>query len=210
MKKSFTLIELLVVITIIAILAAMLLPALSAARERARAANCTGNLKQLGLCYQMYMDDNNGYVPGCHDGTNYTPAYTRGGWAYYFLSAQYMAAGDTLPEVVVRADQVIRCNSDSKPYTENYHTSSYACSNPLEFHALHGLANPQSKFLLIESQADFHHIQDYDFLSEQYAANPDLADWRHNNGANVLWFDGHVDWNKKKSVHRFAARSDEP
>ena len=58
MKKMFTLIELLVVIAIIAILAAMLLPALSAARERARSSNCTGNLKTIGLYQAMYADAN--------------------------------------------------------------------------------------------------------------------------------------------------------
>ena len=64
--KLFTLIELLVVIAIIAILAAMLLPALSAARERARAATCTANLKQLGLNAQMYTDQSNNILPGIY------------------------------------------------------------------------------------------------------------------------------------------------
>src|SRR4051794_2828690 len=62
-EKAFTLIELLVVIAIIAILASLLLPSLSRAKDKAKDIQCVNNLKQLGIALYMYADEHEGKLP---------------------------------------------------------------------------------------------------------------------------------------------------
>ena len=119
--NGFTLIELLVVIAIIAILAALLLPALSQAKQKAQGIQCMGNQKQLTLAWKIYVDDNGGKFP-CNEEGQTPPAGWISGWEDYTggldpIGADTNAAVLTDPSYaqigpLVRSTAVFRCPAD--------------------------------------------------------------------------------------------------
>ena len=193
-RAAFTLIELLVVVAIIAILAAMLLPVLGQARERARRVACASNLKNLGVAQVTYISDTS-YVPLIGAQVNDWQAFGRPTTAYLSFLRDYVDAGIDHPA----PNAVVFCPSSDRPRNAangfHYQFAVGSWVGAADGYFNKTLWLKESKlFKLPGGGATLYDAVEYRG-GWQYTANnhgwlPDGS----TQGGNALWGDGHVEW----------------
>ncbi|MBC7287046.1 MAG: DUF1559 domain-containing protein [Armatimonadetes bacterium] len=213
-RKAFTLIELLVVIAIIAILAAILFPVFSRAREKARQASCLSNLKQLSLAILMYAQDyDETYPPAYYWSAGWVDEYA---WDFHIIYSGGSVSGYDLGLIgpYTKNGQINACpsarglvSSFGRPYTGYAYNTSYIGWR----HSTGGIDDlPPASLSNVQRPAETVLLADSAFWSTwptsgaagnnylrapsdpMYAWIGPNVHFRHNGTANVAYCDGHA------------------
>ena len=185
--KFFTLVELLVVIGIIAVLAAMLMPALGKAREKAKQADCLNNEKNLSLAITMYSNDNRSHFPFTTQGAVGCGVY--GGWIRYEnfpcpTEGLFDIESGTLFSYVGTV-KVYRCPSE-----KTHNNNSYSINSKLNAQPVDAPKDAASCPLILEEGTRGTTDDGYFLVDNNVLAK------RHGKGSVIAFCDGHVEWQR--------------
>ncbi len=203
-NRAFTLIELLVVVAIIAILASMLLPALSSARSRARQISCINNLKQLGLAIFSYATENDEYLP-----PSLNQAEANRMWPDYIKEHAGYGRTWTLFANDKGSSSIFRCaerhptlwfgypdfsiNSDIFPHIKADGTVNPAwTAGPIPAAEKLSRLSSLENTLFLADRRDGYTAVDYRARTDPYFQYYSI-EFRHGTSVNVLYGDGHAD-----------------
>ena len=222
MRRAFTLIELLVVIAIIAILMAVLMPALHRSREQGRRAACLSNLKQLSLAWLMYADENDDRIVNGATGfsnSNQTWGDHRNelAWVDGFHPLDLEAAKEDIRRGAlwpyIKNEKIYRCPTGRRG--EAFHYAIMFSMNAVNHPATQGVRGAHvKKRSEIRNPAPAYRLVFIDegyMTSDAYAVNYDQEQWwddppvRHGDGTNISFADGHVEhwkWRGTDTIKR--------
>jgi|GEM_PF-2054645 len=202
LTSGFTVLELLVVICILAILAALLFPAFTLIREKARREACASNSRQLGIGAMLYAQDHDEHLPGAGDATN--GLNRSGGWMFYSqfpangVAGAYDASRGSLFSYV-RDVQVYVCPDDAQGQVSG---DSYAINScvvgavPVQGirtgKQLAAFDKPSAWMLFGEEAAGDYQTASTNDGYFKFAA--DNFSERHSGGQNITFVDGHSKW----------------
>jgi prepilin-type N-terminal cleavage/methylation domain-containing protein/prepilin-type processing-associated H-X9-DG protein len=187
-SKGFTLIELLVVVAIISVLVALLLPAITRARETARTIVCANNLKQIGFHFQNYADENNGWLP---QPMTYGDENDRYRWWIAFSQLYYKYAS-------ISTNPVFHCPSETTPLSFTYGMNSYI-NNPNGNGEWWGPGwkygidlFPEPTRTVIAAENGSYGCENSVVVPWFWSGGGAQIDPRHNQRANILFVDSHA------------------